>query len=48
MKLLRGILALAALIAVALRGILFFLNWFESQVESDINWADEEELEEAF
>lgn len=48
MKLLRGTLALAALIAVALRGILSFLNWFESQVESDINWADEEELEEAF
>ena len=48
MKFLRGILALTALLVVALRGILSFLNWFESQVESDINWVDEEEFEEAF
>jgi hypothetical protein len=47
-KILRSVLALTALLAVALRGIFSFLNWFENQVETEINWADEEELEEAF
>ncbi|MGA1158817.1 MAG: hypothetical protein ACO3UT_03305 [Candidatus Nanopelagicaceae bacterium] len=45
MNLIRRILALVAIIAVAIRGILSFLTWFEKQEE--IDWSDEEDLEEA-
>lgn len=45
MKLIRRILALIAIIAVAIRGILSFLTWFEKQEE--IDWSDDEDLEEA-
>ncbi len=45
MKLIRRILALIAILAVAIRGILSFLTWFEKQEE--IDWSDDEELEEA-
>lgn len=45
MKLIRRALALIAILAVAIRGILSFLTWFEKQEE--IDWSDEEDLEEA-
>ncbi|MBU6163845.1 MAG: hypothetical protein RL730_690 [Actinomycetota bacterium] len=45
MKLIRRILALIAILAVAIRGILSFLTWFEKQEE--IDWSDDEDLEEA-
>jgi hypothetical protein len=44
-KLIRRILALIAILAVAIRGILSFLTWFEKQEE--IDWSDDEDLEEA-
>ena len=40
----RRALAGFALLAVAIRGILSFLTWFEKQEEVD--WSDEEEFEE--
>jgi hypothetical protein len=45
MKLIRRTLALIAILAVAIRGILSFLTWFEKQEE--IDWSDDEDLEEA-
>ena len=45
MKFLRRIFTLVALLAVAIRGILSFLTWFEKQEE--IDWSDDEDLEEA-
>ncbi len=45
MKFFRRIFTLIALIAVAVRGILSFLTWFEKQEE--VEWADDEEFEEA-
>jgi hypothetical protein len=45
MKLIRRLIALIALVAVAIRGILSFLTWFEKQEE--IDWSDDEDLEEA-
>lgn len=45
MKLIRRILALIAILAVAIRGILSFLTRFEKQEE--IDWSDDEDLEEA-
>jgi len=48
MKVFRAVLAIVAIVAVAVRGIFSFLNWFESQIEPEATWADEEELEEAF
>ena len=45
MKLIRRILALIAILAVAIRGILSFLTWFEKQEE--IDWSNDEDLEEA-
>lgn len=48
MKFLRRILAFVALLAVAVRGILSFLSWFEKQDEVGSVWVDEEEFEEAF
>lgn len=45
MKLIRRTLALIAILVVAIRGILSFLTWFEKQEE--IDWSDEEDLEEA-
>jgi hypothetical protein len=36
---------LITLVAVAIRGILSFLTWFEKQEE--IDWSDDEDLEEA-
>jgi multidrug resistance efflux pump len=45
MKLIRRLIALIALVAVAIRGILSFLTWFEKQEE--IDWTDDEDLEEA-
>lgn len=45
MKLIRRILALIAILAVAIRGILSFLTWFEKQEE--IDWSDDEDLEDA-
>lgn len=47
MKLLRRIFALIALLAVAIRGILSFLSWFEQQEVASV-WVDDEEFEEAF
>jgi hypothetical protein len=44
-KLIRRILALIAILAVAIRGILSFLTWFEKQEE--IDWSDDEDLEDA-
>ncbi len=44
MKFLRRIFTLVALLAVAIRGILSFLTWFEKQEEVD--WSDEEDFEE--
>ncbi len=48
MKILRRVFALIALLAVAVRGILSFLSWFENQEEVGSVWVDEEEFEEAF
>jgi hypothetical protein len=45
MKVIRRLIALIALVAVAIRGILSFLTWFEKQEE--IDWSDDEDLEEA-
>ncbi|MFM7542540.1 MAG: hypothetical protein ACKO75_03535 [Actinomycetales bacterium] len=44
MKFIRRIITLIALLAVAIRGILSFLTWFEKQ--EGIDWSDEEDLEE--
>jgi hypothetical protein len=44
MKFFRRIFTLIALIAVAVRGILSFLTWFEKQEE--VEWVDDEEFEE--
>ena len=44
MKFFRRIITLIALIAVAIRGILSFLTWFEKQEE--VEWSDDEEFEE--
>lgn len=44
MKFIRRIFTLIALLAVAIRGILSFLTWFEKQ--EGIDWSDEEDLEE--
>jgi hypothetical protein len=45
MKVIRRLITLIALVAVAIRGILSFLTWFEKQEE--IDWSDDEDLEEA-
>ena len=45
MKFLRRIIALFALIALAFKGVLSFLTWFEKQ-DDDVALSDEEELEE--
>ena len=44
MKFFRRIFTLIALIAVAVRGILSFLTWFEKQ--EGVEWSDDEEFEE--
>ena len=48
MKFLRRIFTFFALLAVAVRGILSFLDWFERQESVAMNWSDDEEMEEAF
>lgn len=46
-KVVRRILALFALIAVAVKGVFSFLSWVEKQDDSaESIWVDEEELEE--
>lgn len=46
-KVVRRILALFALIAVAVKGVFSFLSWVEKQDDSTEGiWVDEEELEE--
>ncbi len=47
MKLLRRLFTLVALLAVAIKGILSFLSWFEKQEEVSTVWADDEEFEDA-
>jgi hypothetical protein len=47
MKSIRRIFALVALIAVAIKGILSFLSWFEKQEEVSTVWTDDEEFEDA-
>jgi len=44
-KILRRVSALIALLALAFKGVLSFLNWFE-QHDDEVAWSDEEELEE--
>lgn len=48
MRIFRRIFTLFALLAVAFRGILTFLDWFERQESVEMNWSDDEEMEEAF
>jgi len=47
MKFFRRIFTLVALIAVAIKGILSFLSWFEKQEEVSTVWTDDEEFEDA-
>jgi hypothetical protein len=47
MKIIRRIFTLVALIAVATKGILSFLSWFEKQEEVSTVWTDDEEFEDA-
>jgi hypothetical protein len=47
MKLLRRLFTFVALLAVAIKGILSFLSWFEKQEEVSTVWADDEEYEDA-
>jgi hypothetical protein len=48
MKFVRRVFALITLLAVALRGIISFLNWFEKQESIESVDIDDEEMEEAF
>ena len=48
MKFVRRLFALIALIAVAMKGILSFLSWFEKQEEVSTVWTDDEEYEDSF
>lgn len=45
MKILRRVTAVFALIALAFKGVLSFLSWFEKQ-DDDVAFSDDEELEE--
>ena len=45
MKFLRRVAALIALAALAFKGVLSFLNWFEKH-DDDVAWSDEEDFEE--
>ena len=47
MKIVRRVLALVALVAVAIRGIFSFLDWFERQESIETVDMDAEEFEEA-
>ena len=45
MKILRRVAALIAIGALAFKGVLSFLNWFEKH-DDDVAWSDEEDFEE--
>ncbi|MEY2822972.1 MAG: hypothetical protein ACO23J_04235 [Candidatus Nanopelagicaceae bacterium] len=46
-KILKRVLALVAVAAVAIKGVFSFLSWVEKQEELDGNiWSEDEEFEE--
>jgi hypothetical protein len=46
-KLIRRLIALVAVVAVAIKGVFSFLSWVEKQEELDGNiWSEDEEFEE--
>lgn len=48
MKIFRRLFTLIAFFALALKGILSFLSWFEKQEEVSTVWSEDEEFEDAF
>lgn len=48
MKIIRRVLALVGLAALALKGAISFLSWADKQDSEESVWAEEEEHEEAF
>ena len=48
MKIVRRLLGLFALVALAFKGAISFLSWADKQDSHESVWAEEEEFEEAF